>query len=229
VLAGMPEIMAWHLLDMAGNLWLNIIGRENGKRGWTEGDCQKIRFFPSCNKLNNNKKGRFTMKKKISLLAFASVLMFASSAFADNYMTFKAGIYLPEISALDNGINIEAAFGLDLSDAVENLAIEFGTGYYTTSYKWLDIDVIPFTGSGIYTFDFGGPFSLYAGAGLGLYYVSWDAGYADDSELKFGFNLVGGGRLELNDQLDLVFELKHVNVSDDFGGNFLNVGIKYNF
>jgi opacity protein-like surface antigen len=86
--------------------------------------------------------------------------------------------------------------------------------------------------------DLSGPFSLYGGGGLGLYYAMLEAKVSDpffgtytedDSELKLGLHLVGGGRFQLNNQLDLTSELKYVAVSDDIGGVSLNFGVKFNF
>ncbi|MEJ2034512.1 MAG: outer membrane beta-barrel protein, partial [Deltaproteobacteria bacterium] len=187
---------------------------------------------------------------------------FADASFTgtNNYLTGKAGLYLPEIDFVDDGFNIEGAYGIDLSSVIgiKNLVLELGLGYYkasneqtysfgsglssSTTKEEVDISTIPMTVDGIYTFEFNGPFSLYAGAGLGLYYVMWEweletssillgstsSSYADD-ELKFGFNLLGGGRYHLNNQMDLIAEVKYASVSDDVGGVFFNVGLKYNF
>jgi opacity protein-like surface antigen len=196
------------------------------------------------------------MRKAIMALVSASVFFCASAAYADNYFTAKVGLYSPEEDFLDNGFNIEAAYGMDISDmtGIDNLALELGIGYYTASFdeaftffdpffgtitakSELDLTVIPITATGIYSFDLDLPVKLYAGAGLGFYWVKVEItesamGFRiseDDSEFKFGFNLVGGARYELNDQMDLVAELKYASVSDDAGGVFVNVGVKYNF
>lgn len=191
------------------------------------------------------------MKKKNTIIALLSVaaLLFAAPAFAGNYFLGKAGFYNPKESALDNGLNLEGAYGIDLSNAtkIDKLALELGFGYYTASgdeslfgiATELDVNVLPVTASGIYTYDFKRhPFSVYGGAGLGLYFVMWELNTrdpffgnttVDDEELKLGFHLVGGGRFELNKQMELFAELKANRVSGDWGGKFLNVGLKYNF
>jgi opacity protein-like surface antigen len=188
------------------------------------------------------------MKKAVLIFISVYFLVFASSAFAGDYFTAKIGPYFPEESFLDTGFNIEGAYGLDLYNmtGIENLALEFGLGYYTASgdgydlgYKIdIDLDVISVTTTAVYTLDLGGPFSLFGGGGLGLYYAMAEAKeshpiigtYKDDnSELELGLHLVGGGRLQLNKQIDLTTELKYVAVSDDIGGVFLNFGVKFNF
>jgi opacity protein-like surface antigen len=187
------------------------------------------------------------MKKAVLIFISVYFLVFASSAFAGDYFTAKIGPYFPEESALDTGVNIEGAYGLDIYNmtGINNLALEFGLGYYTASgdenflgqkFKY-DFDVISLTTTAVYTLDLSGPFSLYGGGGLGLYYSMLEAKVSgpffryteDDSELKLGLHLVGGGRLQLNKQLDLTSELKYVAVSDDMGGVSLNFGVKFNF
>jgi opacity protein-like surface antigen len=188
------------------------------------------------------------MKKAVLIFISVYFLVFASSAFAGDYFTAKIGPYFPEESALDTGVNIEGAYGLDIYNmtGIENLALEFGLGYYTASgdenyygskLKY-DFDVISLTTTAVYTLDLSGPFSLYGGGGLGLYYAMLEAKVSDpffgtytedDSELKLGLHLVGGGRFQLNNQLDLTSELKYVAVSDDIGGVSLNFGVKFNF
>jgi opacity protein-like surface antigen len=179
------------------------------------------------------------MKKTILAFISVSVFLCSSSAFAANYFTGKIGLYSPEESFLDDGFNIEGAYGIDISGAtgVENLALELGLGYYTADgdqpFFDLDVSVIPITATAIYTHDLDGPFSLFGGAGLGFYYANVEVNSfgseEDDSEVELGFNLVGGGRYELNNRMDLTAELKYAAVSDDIGGLFLNFGIKYNF
>jgi opacity protein-like surface antigen len=192
------------------------------------------------------------MRKAIMALVSASVFFYASAAYADNYFTAKVGLYSPEDDFLDNGFNIEAAYGMDISDmtGIDNLALELGVGYYTAdgdltftdffgdvSKIEVDLRVIPVTATGIYSFDLDLPVKLYAGAGLGLYFTKVEVTMSDpfgsvsvdDTDTKFGFNLVGGARYELNDQMDLAAELKYHSVSNDFGGLLINVGVKYNF
>jgi outer membrane autotransporter protein len=192
------------------------------------------------------------MRKAIMALVSASVFFYASAAYADNYFTAKVGLYSPEDDFLDNGFNIEAAYGMDISDmtGIDNLALELGVGYYTAdgdltftdffgdvSKIEVDLRVIPVTATGIYSFDLDLPVKLYAGASLGLYFTKVEVTMSDpfgsvsvdDTDTKFGFNLVGGARYELNDQMDLAAELKYHSVSNDFGGLLINVGVKYNF
>jgi len=188
------------------------------------------------------------MKKAVFLFISVYFLVFASAAFAGDYFTGKIGPYFPEERFLDTGFNIEGAYGLDLykMTGIENLAIEFGLGYYTASgddYDLgnkidVDLDVISATTTAVYTLDLSGPFSLFGGGGLGLYHTMVEVKESDpifgtykddDSDLKLGLHLVGGGRLQLNNQMDLTTEVKYVALSDDMGGVFLNFGIKYNF
>jgi len=191
--------------------------------------------------------GELIMRNAMLALISVSVLLFASSAWAGNYVTGKLGLYLPEEGVLDNGGNFEAAYGFDLSRAtsIDYLALEVGLGYYTASgdehigagwlgyynYDW-DVDVLPVTVTGIYTYHFKQtPFSVYGGAGLGLYYVMWDAGPADGDDLEFGAHVVGGGRFAFNGAWEVFAELKFNAVSGDYDwdGKFVNFGLKYNF
>jgi opacity protein-like surface antigen len=202
----------------------------------------------------------FEMKKTIMALISASVVFaFASSALAENYFTGKVGIYFPSESDLDNGFNIEGTYGIDASHlfGIDNMTLEFGLGYYKASWDEsvpgfkaeVDLTVIPLTATAIYNHEIDSRLSVYGGGGLGLYRAKAEvAGTTSfdflgepitetfsDSETKhnIGVQLVGGGRYNLNHQMDLIGELRYVSAGSvegiDVGGMFLNAGIRYLF
>ena len=177
------------------------------------------------------------MKKSVMIMVSMAVLLVASSpAWAGNYFTGKLGRYMPEEGGLDDGGYFEAAYGFDLSRAtnIKNLALEVGLGYYTANgdgIAW-DLDVLPVTASGIYTYHFHkSAFSVYGGAGLGLYYVMWDLGPADGDDLEFGAHALVGGRYAFNRDVEIGVELKVNEVGGDYdwGGKFINFALKFNF
>lgn len=207
------------------------------------------------------------MKKLIvTVVLAAGFLMMGSIAWADTYLKFDAGMFLPkEDDALDIGYNLGAAFGKSLVEvfpglaaenpAWRNVTAELGIGYRhadgemsvssfgaTTSTK-MDLDVVPLTLAAIYTHKISGsPVKFYGGGGPGLYYASTETTVTttvpfigttrvsdDDTDLKFGVMLKGGVLVSLSERLDLGGELQWDLVSDDIGGNCLNIGLRYYF
>lgn len=148
--------------------------------------------------LNNEKtEDNRRMKKFAVTIALAvSFLMLGSTAWAESYLKFDTGLFLPkEDDALDDGFNLGAAYGRSLVDvfpglaaenpAWKNVTAELGIGYRhadgdeavsafgTTVSTKMDLDVVPITLAAIYTHEISGaPVKIYGGGGPGLYYAS---------------------------------------------------------
>jgi len=139
------------------------------------------------------------MKKFTVIIALAiGCLMLGSTVWADDYLTGQVGLFNPEDdSVLDNGYNLEIAYGKSLVDifpglgsrhsAWKNVTAELGIGYrhadgglivsnfIATTTTSVDLDVIPITLMAIYNFDIPkAPIKFYAGAGPGIYYAKTD-------------------------------------------------------
>jgi len=138
---------------------------------------------------------------------------------------------------------------------LERISTEIGLGYYHSSFDEkenffgmtssveADLDVVPLTLTALYNLPVqGSDFELFGGVGLGLYLATVDAEVRvsdpvlgtfkvsdDDTELKLGADFHVGVTYNVSPQLGVLAEFEYDAVSDDVGGTFLNVGMKYNF
>lgn len=140
------------------------------------------------------------MKKlKVMVVLAAAILMIGSTAWADSYISGQVGLFMPEEDdVLDDGYNIEIAYGKSLVDmfpglatahpAWEKVTAELGIGYRhadggttltsfgSTITTKVDLDVIPVTLAAVYTQEIAGtPLKFYGGAGLGVFFASTEA------------------------------------------------------
>jgi hypothetical protein len=190
--------------------------------------------------------------KKLLVLTAVLLLSVAPAMAENNYVKGKVGYFMPAESILDSGFNLEAAYGLPLQDFVNlPLTAEFGIGYYTASGSEsvgfpgfslnsdIDISVIPFTATVLYDLPVNVEnMAFNVGTGLGLYVWNSDFSVSDpffgnisgsDDGIELGFHLQAGGEYKINDRYAATADLKYAIVSDDLGGTFINVGVKYNF
>ena len=181
--------------------------------------------------------------KKWLVLMMAGMMVFATSASAEQYVTGKIGAYFPEADyAFDMGLNLRAALGKTIVEAGKgDVNAEIGIGYYSPGEKnnGFSLNVIPLTATAIYNMPFpNSPIEFYGGAGLGLYYWWQETSViipffgeigSDIDGLDLGINLVGGALFNVNEKFGISAELEYDLVTDDVGGLFLNVGAKYRF
>jgi opacity protein-like surface antigen len=173
------------------------------------------------------------MKKIMMLCVFIGCIAFASSAAAANYLSVKGGIFFPAESGLNDGYNLELAYGLDTGYLHPNSAVELGLGYYNASRRLTDLTVIPVTATFLFNHDPAGSFNLYGGAGVGVYFSDLEVGDFDDSDVNLGLNFVGGFNFPLSPNLAFGPELKYVVAGKHngakIGGLFMNLGLRLGF
>jgi hypothetical protein len=185
------------------------------------------------------------MKKLAALLVLFTLALAAQPARAEQYLSGRVGFFFPDEGGFDTGYNLGLAYGLGLGDllpqtvkdhpGLDKVTTEFGIGVYNAEHKRrffgdIDLTVIPLTVSAIYNHPIpNSPFELYAGGGPGFYVAMVDTPGGDDSDLEFGIHVLGGGAFHLDRQLALFAELRADLVTDDVGGAFLNLGLKYRF
>ncbi len=173
------------------------------------------------------------MKKSFLFIALAACLGFASSAAASNYLTAKGGIFFPAAGGLNDGYNIELAYGLDTSYMMPNSAVEIGLGYYNASRRQNELSVLPVTATFLLNNDPAGPLNVYGGAGVGVYFSDLETRDIDDSDVNLGLHFLAGVDFPLSPNISFGPELKYVVAGkhDRFrvGGFFLNVGAKLRF
>ncbi len=173
------------------------------------------------------------MKKTLIFFIVACSLAFTTSAAAANYLGVKGGIFFPAAGGLNDGYNIELAYGLNTSYLHPNSAVEIGLGYYNADRRRTELSVIPVTATFIINSDPGGPFNLYGGAGVGAYFSDLEVNNVDDSDVNLGLNFVGGFDFPMSPNLSLGPELKYVVAGKHngvrVGGLFLNLGLKLRF
>lgn len=150
------------------------------------------------------------------------------------------GVMLEDLSSRTPGRDpllsntaIEAEIGYYRSEFSERQTI-FGQTFSTDADYW----VVPITATALYIHPaVPEVVEVYGGAGLGLYIVDSEVRVStpvlrikeDETDLEVGLHLVGGGTYYLTPQVGLGAELEWALVSDDFGGVFLNFGLKYKF
>jgi opacity protein-like surface antigen len=149
------------------------------------------------------------------------------------YLAFKAGLYEPtdDLEDFDNGFYGEIALNQYINS---DFAVEFAVGYFQTDYSEsgsyrnisysgdIDIYTIPITISlkGIIPFEY---FELYAGGGIGGYYVDGDidvrvAGVGsvsdDDDDFIIGGQLFAGLGFDITDKFVVGIEGKYIFTDD---------------
>ncbi len=196
--------------------------------------------------------------KAVWMLVLALVLG-AGPAMAGQYGAVRAGFYFPEESDFDNGMHLEAAFGMGLGDlapgavqgspGLSRVNLEAAIGYYESdddrhwnngNYDY-EYSVVPLLVRGIFNAPLEGtPVSFYGGAGLGLYIVNSEVRFRnpgilikeDETDLEFGVHALGGVSIDITDRAAFLAELRGDLVSDsifDVGGGFLNFGLRLGF
>jgi opacity protein-like surface antigen len=179
------------------------------------------------------------MKRITALLVLLGLVTVAATASAQPYVTGKLGVYMPDHGWLDNGFNLEGAYGrpfVDLfPDAVrhqpwlQNVNLEASVGFYSADYsrnsgRSGSVDALPVTVSALYNHTLNQYFDVYGGAGLGAAIVSDDWG---SNGLRVGPRLIAGGYYNLTPQFALGAELRQDLYSGRAKGGFLNFGARF--
>jgi hypothetical protein len=188
--------------------------------------------------MTSNPTTRENQMKKVALL-FVLLFAFASTAAAQPYFIGKLGVYLPDHGWLDDGYNLEGAygrpFGAFFPDAVRrqpwlrNVNLEGSVGLYGADYSRRSgrsggIFAIPVAVSALFHHTINQQLDVYAGPGLGAAIVSDDWG---SSGLKVGPRLAAGGFYNFSPQFALGAELRHDLTTGRAGGSFLNFGARF--
>lgn len=185
------------------------------------------------------------MKKFLIFLPIAFlVLTFGSTSFAQMMLGPKgvgafAGYVKPE--------NIDGTFGfgafVDMGTLMPMLSVELEGLYWSKS--WTETNIlgdfdftlrdIAISGHVKYRFPMPqSPVKPYVGGGPGIHLLKseWEThvGSGDDSNTKFGFDLLGGGEYEASPQIDVFAEIRYSLVSDFnqfsiFGGAKFKLGM----
>jgi opacity protein-like surface antigen len=179
------------------------------------------------------------MKRIAVLLVLMGSFALASTASAQPYVTGKLGVYLPDHNWLDDGFNLEGAYGRPFGDFfadavrhqpwLRNVNLEASVGFYTADYSRRSgrsgsVQAVPVTVSALYNHALNQQFDVYGGAGLGVAVVSDDWG---SNGLRVGPRLIAGGYYNLTPQFALGAELRHDVYSGRIGGSFLNFGARF--
>lgn len=176
------------------------------------------------------------MKRIALLLVLMGVFAVTSTAAAQPYVSGKLGVYMPDHSWLDNGYNLEGAYGRPFGDFfadavrhqpwLRNVNLEGSVGFYSADYsRWSgSVYAIPVTVSALYNHTLNQQFDVYAGVGLGVAVVSDDGG---SNGLKVGPRVTAGGYYNLTPTVALGVELRHDIYSGRVGGSFLNFGARF--
>ncbi len=150
----------------------------------------------------------------ILVLGISLVLSLPFAAYAQekvNYIVGKAGIYSPtgdlDDLEFDTGFNGQIAIGHYFH---KNFALEGGLGYAVTdsSFGGLEWDAwtipITLTAKGVYPI--ADTVELYAGAGIGIYFVQFEVSNRDYDDTVFGGHVVLGSNVNVTDNIFLGLE-----------------------
>ena len=153
-----------------------------------------------------------------------------------NYVRFGSGVYQPtgdlDDVGYNSGINISGVFGRYFG---KHLVLEGGcsffyserdfvgstsaAGFYTEE-DTVGILSVTATAKGVYPI---GKVELFGGAGIGGYFVSFDADITasnlgnvstDDEDAVFGFHITGGGNYKITERFFLGGEVKYLWTDD---------------
>lgn len=192
------------------------------------------------------------MKKTVLALILAVAIIFCFSPGIsianDNYLTLKVGVYSPTGDLKDadfnNAFNGEVAIGHNFT---RNFGVEFGIGhfetkatysgynYYLGNYSETDkvsVTPITLTARGIIPIE---KVSLYAGAGIGLYFASGKADLTSrvinvslsDNTNVLGFHVLAGLEYNFTPKVFAGIEAKHVwTEKASFSGTVYGIPIK---
>jgi opacity protein-like surface antigen len=185
------------------------------------------------------------MKRLLVLLPIAFVLLtFSSASFAQMMLGPKGvgafgGYVKPE--------DVDGTFGfgafIDMGTLIPMLGVELEGLYWSKS--WTETNIlgdfdftlrdIAISGHVKYRFPMPqSPVKPYAGGGPGIHLLKseWETHVTsgDDTDTKFGFDLLGGGEYEASPQIDVFAEIRYSLVSDFnqfsiFGGAKFKLGM----
>ncbi|PLX88803.1 MAG: hypothetical protein C0618_03230 [Desulfuromonas sp.] len=158
--------------------------------------------------------------KKLLVLALVAFFAMTGAAMAENYGAVKAGLYMPDEDGIDNGFNLDAAYGMEFS---ETLIGEFSLGYATADLEVGSdsLDVISLSAAALYPMELD-MVDVRLGGGLGYYMA--EVGSADDTEI--GFFGQADCIYPLDDEMGLIGELKY-SMIDELDVVTINVGVQF--
>jgi hypothetical protein len=146
----------------------------------------------------------------------------AEDGVGSSYLQGRMGplFFLGDVDDLDTGLNVELSYGYQL---IELLSVEVQTGVFWGEDDPVDLWGIPISLNGKVTLPIT-IFDLYAGAGIGGYYVNVDVGGSfddDDDDFVFGGQIFLGAGVELG-PVFVGGELKYIitDEADIFAGSF---------
>ncbi len=166
-----------------------------------------------------------TSKNRILTLGMAGALLcLASNLPAQNvlgkwYLGLDAGLALqPDITlkyaggedrlVFDPGVRLGLSGGVHLHPSWR-AELELGFIYNSVDARTQDYFQMPILANLIYSVPLRGPFSAYAGAGVGgVYTVFWTDLWSTEEGLAFGYQGIAGVKYALNDGLDVGLSYK---------------------
>jgi opacity protein-like surface antigen len=159
---------------------------------------------------------RRTMVALVVMVSLVSVPAFAARL--DNYATVKLGVYSPRSHFLrgndfSRGIDGEVALGRNFN---RYLAGEFGLGYLDTNSGNDQVTMVPVTVTGKGKVPLG-DFELYAGAGIGAYFVKAELGSQSYNDTALGWHILTGVNFNVDPYFFLGVEIKYLWVKPSFG------------
>lgn len=156
-----------------------------------------------------------------------------------NYVAVKAGIFIPagdlEDLDFDTGFNGQVVLGHHYH---QNFALEIGVGFFESGSDTPDGDFwaipVDVTVKAVLPVEQG---NVYAGAGVGIYFASFEQGAVDDDDTVFGGHAIVGGEFGVGSDVYLGVEGKFIltdeadfgPVSVDLNGFMITGNIGYRF
>jgi opacity protein-like surface antigen len=184
--------------------------------------------------------------KNFLIAASAALLLSAGVAQADSYISVLGGpVWTPDLSvngakrATDTGFNAGARVGYGLDDyGLQNFSVEadaFHNESRVSNTVGTTTKSSSIMGNLIYHADFGLPFGIYGGAGIGAVNTRYDTGTIRGSGTELGWQGIGGVDYKVSPEASLFAEYRYQNAHDATAGvrnvgntsNNLSVGVKF--
>jgi opacity protein-like surface antigen len=176
------------------------------------------------------------MKFRLLTIALAAATLTATSAGAQGWNASILGgpSWSPDLSingtraAMDSGYNVGGRLGYDIGDdyGFAGLTLATDVFYNQAHYQGTasDFSSLSFMGDALYHFDFGQPFGIYGGGGLGAVRTAVDTPTVSDSGTVFGWQAIAGVDYRFTPQTSMFAEYRYLNAHDANVGPFANVG-----
>jgi len=170
----------------------------------------------------------------LTIACVAALTATAASAQGWNASILGGPTWSPDLSLngarapLDNGFNVGGRLGYDIGDdyGFPGLTLALDTFYTQSHYSGTQsrASSLSFMGDVLYRVDFGSPFGIYGGGGVGAVRTGLDTPATSESSTVFGWQGIAGADYRFNPDTSMFVEYRYLNAHNANIAPFTGVG-----